>query len=168
MFFKKYTFIKEQSMKDMNRITKLLNQISHTQFFGVLATSKDNNPYTTLVAFLLDDDLKTLYFVTPKDTKKFGQLSSNEAVSLLIHNSSNKPEDTSEAVGITISGRAADLSKSSAAIPLKRFLSKHPQMKEFALNENNAFIAVKINRYDIVERFQNVTVLKIDSEEEKL
>jgi len=168
VFESDYFFIKEQHMKDMSRITQLLNQISHTQFFGVLATSKDNNPYTTLVAFLLDDDLKTLYFVTPRDTRKFGHLSSNGAVSLLIHNSSNKPEDTSEAVGVTISGKAAELSKPSAAIPLKMFLDKHPQLKEFTTLENTAFIAVKISRYDIVERFQNVTVLKIDNQEEKL
>lgn len=150
-------------MKDINKKKELISNICASQYFGVLATSRENKPYTTIVAFVLDDDLQNLYFSTPRDTKKFSQLSSNKAVSFLVHNSSNNPEDLSKAVGITITGKAFELPKKASQKSIETFLVKHPQMKEFIHSENTAFIGLSIERYDIVERFQNVTVLRLKS-----
>lgn len=146
-------------MSNIEAAKKKIIDITSKQLFGVLATCENNKPYTTIVAFHLSSDLETLYFATPRDTKKFRQLSSNTAVSFFIHNSSNLHEDTSQASGITITGEALELPANN--LLLENFLSKHPQMKGFLSSENTAFISVKISRFDIVERFQNVTVLEM-------
>lgn len=148
-------------MKNIETTINKITGITSEQLFGVLATSRDNHPYTTLLAFHLSEDLKNLYFATPKDTRKFRELSSNPAVSFFIHNSCNLSEDLSQALGITITGEASELSKDRDDPGLNIFLEKHPQMKKFIFWENTAFIRVKVKRLDIVERFQNVTVLEI-------
>lgn len=155
-------------MKSLNEIKSLIDNICRTQFFGVLATSLEDKPYTTLVAFALEEDLKRLFFATPRDTKKYTHLTANSSASFLIHNSSNVPEDITNAVGITISGRAIELSKETASLCVDHYLSKHPQMRDFTLSENTAFVSLEIERFDIVERFQNVTVIDMKLQEESL
>jgi len=148
-------------MNKIDRVKKIIRDISGEELFGVLATVKGSAPYTTLVAFVLQDDLKKLFFATPRDTKKFKHLTDNELVSFLIHNSTNSPEDTGNAIGITITGRASEHSKKSSKELIDLYLSKHPQMGEFVFSLNTAFICIDIERYDMVERFQNVTVLNM-------
>ncbi len=148
-------------MNKADRVKKIIRKVAASELFGVLATEKNGAPYTTLVAFILQDDLKKLFFATPRDTKKFKHLTVNERISFLIHNSTNTPEDIGSAVGITITGRASEYSKEVSQEAIATYVKKHPHMKEFLLSPNTAFISVAIERYDMVERFQNVTVLKM-------
>lgn len=148
-------------MNKADRVRKVIRDVTAGELFGVLATERNGAPYTTLVAFVLQDDLKKLFFATPRDTKKFKHLTVNERISFLVHNSTNSPEDIGSAISITITGRASEHSKESSQEPVASYLGKHPQMKEFLHSPNTAFISVDIERYDMVERFQNVTVLKV-------
>ena len=148
-------------MNKTYRIKKTIRDVAAGELFGVLATEKNGTPYTTLVAFVLQDDLKRLFFATPRDTKKFKHLTVNERVSFLIHNSTNSPEDIGSALSITITGRAAELSKGVSRESVASYLGKHTQMRDFLFSPNTAFISIDIERYDMVERFQNVTVLKM-------
>lgn len=155
-------------MNKTNRLKKIIRNISSEELFGVLATSAEDVPYTNLIAFILQDDLKKLFFATPRDTKKFKNLTINEKVSFHIQNTKNSLEDIGEAVGITITGKASECSKKHSEEVISLYLLKHPQMKEFIYSLNTAFISVDIERYDVVERFQNVTVLKIKEQVRKL
>ncbi|WP_321329878.1 pyridoxamine 5'-phosphate oxidase family protein [uncultured Ilyobacter sp.] len=147
-------------MKSIKDLKNLISKVSSRQLFAVLATSHENQPYTSLVAFALTKDLKNLVFITPRDTRKFQYLSENNNVSLMIDNSENQNVDISKAVGITITGKSRDSSGEEKEKLLNLFISKHPQMNEFAFSKGCAVISVDIKRYDVVERFQNVSVLE--------
>ncbi|WP_372714298.1 pyridoxamine 5'-phosphate oxidase family protein [Ilyobacter sp.] len=149
-------------MKNIKELKKLISKVSSRQLFAVLATSYENQPYTSLVAFALTEDLKKLIFITPRDTRKFQYLSENNMVSLMIENSENQKVDITQAVGITITGKSRDSSGEEKEKLLKTFISKHPQMEEFAISKGCSVVSVDINRYDVVERFQNVSVLEFD------
>lgn len=151
-------------MNKADRVKKVIRDIAARQLFGVLATEREGVPYTTLVAFVLQDNLKKLFFATPRDTKKFKHITANERVSFHINNSSNSPEDIGSAIGITLTGRASESSKKHSEEIISLYLSKHPQMEEFLHSPNTAFLSVDVERYDVVERFQNVTVLKMKEE----
>jgi len=155
-------------MNKINQLKNTIRNITSEELFGILATSVNDTPYTNLIAFVLQDDLKKLFFATPRDTKKFKHLTINEKVSFHIHNSKNSHEDTGNAIGITITGSAFEYSKKNSEKVKKLYLLKHPQMKEFISTPNIAFISVDIERYDVVERFQNVTVLKMKKQVVKL
>jgi len=147
-------------MKSIKELKNLISKIGSKQLFAVLATSNKNQPYTSLVAFALTEDLKKLVFITPRDTRKFQYLSENNRVSLMIDNSENQKVDISKAVGITITGKSRDSSGEERENLLNLFITKHPQMNEFAFSKGCSVVSVDINRYDVVERFQNVSVLE--------
>ncbi len=148
-------------MKNIEELEESIKKLSNSQLFAVLATVHDKQPYTSLVAFALKADIKKLVFITPRDTRKFHYIEENGFVSLLIDNSSNRSIDIADACGITVSGMAYEAKDGEREELLKLFTSKHPQMKEFAESENSAVVCVKVKRYDVVERFQNVMVLEI-------
>jgi len=155
-------------MNKVDQVKNTIRNIASGELFGVLATSVSDVPYTNLIAFVLQDDLKKLFFATPRDTRKFKHLTVNEKVSFHVHNSNNSPENIGSGIGITITGRASECSKNYFERAMVLYLLKHPQMKEFINSPNIAFVSVDIERYDVVERFQNVTVLKVKEQEVKL
>jgi len=51
----------------------------------VLATAgKDAMPHTSLMGYVADEDGRTIYMITPKNTRKFRNLTENPQASLLI------------------------------------------------------------------------------------
>ena len=64
------------------------------QGLGVLATTDpDGHPYASLIAFAGNEDNTVLYFVTPRATRKFANLTHDGRVALLVNNSVNQPVD---------------------------------------------------------------------------
>lgn len=148
-------------MNKIDRLKNIIRDINSKELFGVLATSVNDVPYTNLIAFILQEDLKKLFFATPRDTKKFKNITINEKVSFHIQNTKNSLEDIGNAIGITITGKASECSKNKSEEAMTSYLLKHPQMKKFIYSLNTALISIDIERYDVVENFQNVTVLKV-------
>jgi len=54
-----------------DQFRKRLAELFRSQNLATLATHNDGQPYASLVAFYAADDLKHIYFVTPKTTRKF-------------------------------------------------------------------------------------------------
>ena len=54
-----------------DQFRKRLAELFRSQSLATLATHNDGQPYASLVAFYAADDLKHIYFVTPKTTRKF-------------------------------------------------------------------------------------------------
>ena len=61
-------------------IEGFLKALFTTQKFAVLATQKDGQPYTNLVASASTEDCKHLLFVTPRATRKFANLASDALI----------------------------------------------------------------------------------------
>jgi hypothetical protein len=82
----------------------------------------------------------------------------------LINNSINRPEDFHQAAAVTAVGSAALLNPSERDAMRDRYLDKHPYLEEFAHSPSCEFLAIQVDRYILVERFQNVTEVRIDDE----
>jgi hypothetical protein len=41
------------------------------------------------------------------------------------------------------------------------YLQKYPEMCDFAAAQNTALIKITVDRYEVVQHFQNVTILEI-------
>lgn len=150
-------------MDDTSQIRSLLKALFEEQQLAVLATHQDGQPYATLVAFGADEDLNTLYFATPRATRKFANLSADPRVALLINNSTNRAEDIHRAMAVTATGRATELKGPQRTAYEARYIARHPHLEEFVRSPSCALIAVKIERYVLVRRFQKVMELKITS-----
>lgn len=141
-----------------NSIKKILNNLLNKQRFAVIATQDKNQPYTNLVTFLASKNFEKIYFPTSKNTKKYKNLSSNSEVSILIDNRVNKPKDIKKAVAITAVGK----SKETKEVEIKKnFLKKHPYLKNFINSKNCAMIEIQVEKYIIVDNFQNINILNL-------
>lgn len=148
-------------MKDIGRLKTSLAALFAEQYFAVLATRLDDRIHTTLVAFAVTDDLKTLFVCTPRATRKYTNLKQNPSVSMLVHNSSNQAMDIRRAMAVTISGTAVEVPEQGLADARQVYLAKQPHMADFAESPNTAIIEITVNRYDVVAHFQDVTILEI-------
>lgn len=150
----------------MDRTTKIRNKIEElfiSQKLAVLATSDAGQPYTSLVAFWGTEDLKYLYFVTPKATRKFANLSNDNRVSMLINNTINADDDFHDAISVTAIGGSEEITGSLKEEILRHYLNRHPFLEEFARSPTCALIQVTVVSYYMVEKFQSVMELHIKS-----
>ena len=83
-------------------IRHVLSVLLSNQRLAVLSTHSNGQPYASLVAFACSDDLRYLYFVTPR---KFGNLTNDCRMALLVTSSANQEVDFHEAMEATVEMR---------------------------------------------------------------
>ena len=150
-------------MKHDQSVYQIIRDLLHNQQLGVLSTTQESRPYASLVAYFASEDIRRLYFVTPTATRKYANISAQPDVAMLINNSINRPEDFHDAAAITAIGIAtvADDAELRRMMPL--YLAKHPYLKDFAHSPSCAMIRVEVERYIMVQRFQNVTEYRVEN-----
>jgi nitroimidazol reductase NimA-like FMN-containing flavoprotein (pyridoxamine 5'-phosphate oxidase superfamily) len=139
-----------------------LRELMDSQSLGVVATQSEGQPYASLVAFVTSGDLKRIYFVTPKATRKFSYLSKDRRVAILINNSTNQAEDFHRAISVTAVGAAVEISGAEREQVLKPYLAKHPHLEDFVKSPSCAMVRITLRSYYMVRNFQNVTELHFE------
>lgn len=143
----------------MPRHEALLREVVGTQYFAVLNTIGQGLPYSNLVSFAATDDLKSLVFVTGRNTRKYRNMQDNHNISLLIDNRSNRPSDTSRAVAITAVGTAREEIDNKSLFQAI-LLARHPQLRHFVEAPDNAIMLVTVREYIVAafDRTESVPV----------
>jgi uncharacterized pyridoxamine 5'-phosphate oxidase family protein len=143
----------------MPRHEELLREIISTQYFAVLNTIGQGLPHSNLVSFAATVDLKSLVFVTGRNTRKYRNVQDNHNVSLLIDNRTNRPSDTSQATAIAAIGIAREEIDNRS--PLRDiFLARHPQLRHFVEAPDSAIMLVTMRKY-IVAAFDKTQTVPI-------
>jgi nitroimidazol reductase NimA-like FMN-containing flavoprotein (pyridoxamine 5'-phosphate oxidase superfamily) len=148
-------------MNDSQAFNALLENLLKTQKLAVVATSRRGHPYTSLVAFAADADLRHLYFVTPRTTRKYRFLTADGRVALLVNSAANRDSDFHRALSVTAVGHAAELQGPERSVALALYLAKHPYLSEFAASPTIALIRVRVDSFYLVKNFQNVMELHL-------
>jgi nitroimidazol reductase NimA-like FMN-containing flavoprotein (pyridoxamine 5'-phosphate oxidase superfamily) len=143
-------------MEKAEDIQKHLRDLFATQNLAVLATHSEEQPYASLVAFVATEDLNHIYFVTPKTTRKFANLTADRRVAVLINNSTNQSVDFHQAISVTAVGDAEEITGTDREQQLLHYLAKHPYLEEFAKSPTCALIRVTARSYYLVKNFQKV------------
>jgi general stress protein 26 len=144
-------------------LQRKVQQLLVEQCLGVLATKdRDGHPYASLIAYAGNTDHTELYFVTPKATRKFDNLSSDPRAALLINNSINRPADFHEAMAVTVLGNTRLLENGQRSSILPIYLKRHPYLRQFAQSPSCAVFALEVTGFTMVQKFQNVSELKLD------
>lgn len=148
--------------EDELQLKKLLKDLFKCQLFAALATQQLARPYNNLIAFAATQDLKDILFITRRQTHKYANLISNNNVSVLIDNRSNKDIDFRNAVAVTAVGTAEEVKGRQKETLLGLYLIKHHSLEKFAHSAESALFRIKVKKYFIVRNFQDVMELKID------
>jgi heme iron utilization protein len=141
---------------ELTPIPDQLRELFASQRLAVLATDHDGQPYVSLVAFAVGDDLRELIFATNRDTRKFANLKANSRVSLLIDNRSNQVADFSRATAVTLLGVGEELTEADRPVGEALYLAKHPHLAEFVTSPGCALVRVQLKSCYLVSRFQDV------------
>lgn len=117
---------------------------------------------TSLVAFAHTRDLRRLMFGTTRASRKYSNIQANPRVALLIDNRRNDVTDFKDAVTVTAMGNAIELDGEEREGLLERYVGRHSYLSDFASSPTIAFIAIEVESYNLVSRFQKVLELKMD------
>jgi general stress protein 26 len=146
------------SVDNMVLVKKLLSE----QYLAVLASVDIGKPYSNLIAFAEDEDLKTIVFITNRHTRKYRNIMANENVSLLIDSRTNQPSDFSTAVALTAIGSAREAENTERDRLMSLYLTKHPQLSQFVINSSQAVMRITVTDY-IVASFDKIQIIHVNN-----
>ncbi|KAF5050835.1 hypothetical protein DSECCO2_425430 [anaerobic digester metagenome] len=146
----------EKTINDPD-VRRSLEAILNGQRSGVLATCFMDIPLCSQMAFAVDEDLRALIMVTPKQTSKYDNMSANPNVSFLVSTARNDPADPAQAQALTVTAFATELDGERRHRAVTLFTSKHPNLAAFASASANAVMELRIGTYFLVDNFQQVT-----------
>jgi hypothetical protein len=136
---------------------KLLESILKSQYLAVLSSIEYNRPYSNLIAFAETVDLKSILFVTERDTRKYSNIKANSNVSLLIDSRPKQPTDFSTAMALTAIGSAVEVEECDRENMLSIFIAKQPHLVQFVHSKTTALIIINVSDY-IVAGFNSPPV----------
>ena len=148
-------------MSEESELEQLIRELFESQKLAVLGTQNEGQPYANLVAFAPSHDLKSLYFVTARATRKYANIEADARVTVLIDNRSNQDSDFAQAAAVTATGTARELVDSRRDEVLAIYLAKHPMLKDFVQSPSCALLQIRVETYYLVRRFQNVMELHV-------
>jgi len=147
-------------MDNQTLFTTIQDLIDSRQL-AVLCTQKDGHPYASLVAVAATQKLDRIIFLTPKTTRKYDNLTACPNAAFLINNSENRAEDIYQATAVTATGTVIDVPDAEQQALTDIYLARHPHLESFAAAPTTALVCVKISKYILVNRFQNVFELAV-------
>lgn len=143
--------------KKKNQARESIKEILNKESFGVLATNRYDQCSTSLISFANSDDLTTIVFATPIETKKFEMIEENENVSILIDNRSDNENNINDIIAISSLGKARILKEKEEIKKWSKVLiDKHNYLDEFINAETSSIVLVEILKYYYVSSFQEV------------
>ncbi|MEN6620249.1 MAG: pyridoxamine 5'-phosphate oxidase family protein [Smithella sp.] len=126
--------------------------------FAVLATVEEGKPYTSIIAFALTPDCRTLIFTTSSATRKYRNIINQPAVSILLDNRSQNADDINSAQAVTLLGTAKKVRTTARKAEYSEiFVNRHPELADFINDSKTALIAVTIEQAVHVIHFKNVS-----------
>jgi nitroimidazol reductase NimA-like FMN-containing flavoprotein (pyridoxamine 5'-phosphate oxidase superfamily) len=134
-----------------------IRQLVERERFAVLATQGEGQPYASLIAFALSEDLSAAVFATPKDTRKYRLLMKCDRVALLVDTRSQGATDMMKIEAFTATGTAACLQPGAERERWARLLvRRHPHLESFVASPDTALFRIDVDHYFHVGRFQEV------------
>jgi uncharacterized protein YhbP (UPF0306 family) len=153
-------FTRDSSISASTEKHDLRDQIARLvleQPYAVLCTQGGGQPYGSLVAVAVTDDLSSFIFTTPITTRKYRLLCECEHVALVIDSRPRSIEDMLQIEAITATGIARQISSSPQfESEAKLLVNRHPQLEPFVRAPTTALFHVDIIRYFLVTHFQEV------------
>ena len=149
-------------METNKQFRKRLGALFQSQTLAALSTHNDGQPYASLVAFYAAEDLRHIYFVTPRTTRKFANLNADSRVAVMVNSSTNQASDFHRAISVTAVGSAEEIVGSETEPVLKRYLVKHPHLEDFVRSPTCALVGISVKTYYLVKNFQNVMELHLE------
>lgn len=112
----------------------------------VLATSSENRPYCSLMAYAVNDDASEIYMATQRSTRKFANLTANPAVSLLIDTRNEVLR--AQVRALTVEGTCEPVTDPARKELIRaQLLAVHPHMAAFLTQDDCAILCITVTSF---------------------
>jgi general stress protein 26 len=139
-----------------------IKQVMASQLYGVLATQGEKGlPHASIIAYASTDELRSIIFATPKDSRKYRNMLARTGVSFFVDDRLENRDALMQVVGIEATGQAIELTRDEQQSYRSVLVSKHPQLADFADSPDSALIRISVKAYDVVDHFQHVLLLPV-------
>ncbi|MHA2351927.1 MAG: pyridoxamine 5'-phosphate oxidase family protein [Candidatus Thorarchaeota archaeon] len=147
---------------DLNpEVKKRIDKVLKSQSIAVLGTSKDNEPYSSLVGFVVSDDLRELVFATMRQRLKYRNIEANPRVTFMIDDRNVQDNDFNETTSVTIIGSADDVKGKEREEYAALLVDRHPVLTDFVSSPACAVIRVAIDKIFVVSDFESVVKIGV-------
>ncbi len=114
----------------------------------VLCTVSGDLPYCSLMTYVLSEDLKTVYMVTVRESRKYRNLLENPKVSLLVDNRQKIASTSDETVAsITFEGILKHLEPIETEVVRSRLVEGHGELKEILTNPDCVIFGIELKTF---------------------
>ena len=146
-------------MEANNEVMQRIKKVITSQSIAVLGTSKNDEPYSCLVAYAATDDISHFIFATMRQRLKYRNLTYNPRVTLIIDDRNEKSSDFNETTSITVLGTAHDILGTERDENAALLLKLHPSLTDFVNSPDCAVIRVDVDKIYVVSEFESVITL---------
>ena len=130
----------------------------------VLATVAGAAPHCSLMSYVAAEDIREIYMITHKNTKKYKNLEGNPGVSLLIDSrETDRGENRYRAKALTVTGTYEKVEDEHKKGEIRRgLLDRHPHLKDFIADPQARFILVRVKAFQLLEGIADAYYEKVN------
>ena len=130
----------------------------------VLATVSEGKPHCSLMTYIPDDECSEIFMVSHKQTKKYGNLTANPIVSLLIDTrEERRGQQRMDLKALTVVGEfQAIIDQTKKTLIHAKFSKKHPHLTDFLNDPGAEIFSIKIKSFQLLDGVKDAFFEKID------
>lgn len=118
----------------------------------VLATCSENRPHCSLMGYVTDEAVETVYMVTLKDSRKHRNVLENPRVSLLVDTRQDIPVLGRKGVrALTVHGVCRPLPTEEGRPILLELAGRHPHLEPISSHPDAAVLEVKVEGFLLLD-----------------
>ncbi len=138
-----------------------INALLDSQKLAVLATHQAGQPHASLVAFAASPDGREILFATTRTSRKYANLQQDPRAAFFIDTRTQQEADFHAAQALTAKGTVREITGPEKELLAALFLSRHPHLQEFVGSPSCALMALQVQLYELVSRFQQVLIYRV-------
>lgn len=145
-------------MTEQSEIKACVEGALQSRRFAVLATERDGQPHSSLVAITALGGCRELVFATYRNTRKYRNLSSNSKVSVFIdgRRSDRSGSGAQDGFVLTALGHAQEVAAADMGAVRSAHLGRHPDLDAFLAAPDCALVRVSVEAYQVVGAIDDV------------
>ncbi len=119
----------------------------------VLATVSEGKPHCSLMTYITDDECSEIFMISHKQTRKFGNLTSNPVVSLLIDTREGKRgQRRIDIKALTVAGEFQTIKdQTKKSLIHAKFLETRPHLIDFLNDPGTEIFSIRIKSFQLLD-----------------
>ena len=129
-----------------------------------MATVSEGKPHCSLMTYITDDECSEIFMISHKQTKKFGNLTANPIVSLLIDTrEKERGQRRIDIKALTVAGEFQTIKDQTKKNSIHgKFLKIHPHLTDFLNDPGAEIFSIKIKSFQLLEGVKDAFFAEID------